>query len=184
MRFREATHDDIQFVAELHTASWRENFRGAFSDEYLNGPVVDDRLRTWTERLTEPTPDQYVVIAEDDAGLALGFACAFGAEDERWGTFLDNLHVRRDRFALGIGKQLMSAVAEWSIRDYPECGMHLLVLESNGRARLFYERLGAFDAEDSLTFDSPGGPVRSRRYAWTAEALAAIPSLVADSGHE
>jgi GNAT superfamily N-acetyltransferase len=171
MRFRDATSDDIQFVAELHTTNWRENNRGAFSDEYLDGPVAEDRLRTWTERLADPPPDQYVVIAEDD-GTPLGFACAYGAEDERWGTFLDNLHVRADRFAQGIGKQLMSAVAEWSIRDYPDCGMHLLVLESNARARRFYERLGAFDAEGSLIFDSPGGPVRSRRYAWTREQVA------------
>ncbi|HUF53874.1 MAG TPA: GNAT family N-acetyltransferase [Dehalococcoidia bacterium] len=174
MRLREATSDDVQFVADLHTTNWRENNRGAFSDEYLKGPVVEDRRRIWTERLTELPPNQYVVIAENDDGEAVAFACAYGAEDPQWGTFLDNIHVRTELFAQGIGKRLMADVAAWSIRHYPDCGMHLLVLESNARARRFYERLGACDAEGSLIFESPGGPVSSRRYAWTRGQLAAM----------
>jgi ribosomal protein S18 acetylase RimI-like enzyme len=174
VRLREATRADTQFVADLHTASWRANFRGTFSDEYLDGPVVEDRLRVWTERLTEQPPNQYVAIAENDDGEAVGFACAYGAEDPKWGTFLDNLHVRSEMFGQGIGKRLMADVAAWSLRRHPECGMHLLVLESNARARRFYESLGAFDAEGTLIFDSPGGQVHSRRYVWTPEQLAEV----------
>ena len=32
-------------------------------------------------------------MVAEEAGRVLGFACAYGREDERWGTLLDNLHV-------------------------------------------------------------------------------------------
>jgi hypothetical protein len=45
MRFREATGADAMAVAMLHAESWRVHYRGAYRDEYLNGDVVEDRIR-------------------------------------------------------------------------------------------------------------------------------------------
>jgi hypothetical protein len=93
MRFREATGADAMAVATLHAESWRAFYRGAYRDEYLDGDVVEDRLRVWEERLSTPAPYQFVVLAEEEDEL-IGFACAYGGHDETWGSFLDNIHVR------------------------------------------------------------------------------------------
>ena len=39
-------------VATLHAESWRAHYRGAYRDEYLDGEVVQARIRVWKERLS------------------------------------------------------------------------------------------------------------------------------------
>ena len=77
MRFRQATRADAMAVATLHAESWRANYRGAYRDEYLDGDVLEDRLRVWEERLCTPAPNQFVVLAEEGDDL-IGFACVYG----------------------------------------------------------------------------------------------------------
>ena len=55
-RFRLAASDDAQAVADLHARSWRRHYRGAYSDAFLDGDVIADRLAVWADRLREPTP--------------------------------------------------------------------------------------------------------------------------------
>lgn len=132
-----------------------------------------DRLREWTRRMSSPAANQYTVVAEEN-GVMVGFACAFGAEDERWGSLFDNLHVLPNWQGQGIGKELFLRTTNWLAREYPKCGMYLLVLSDNSRARRLYERLGAKDAEP-CAWDTPdGGYAPSRRYAWTREQVAAL----------
>lgn len=170
MDFREATFDDARTIAALHAESWRATYRGAASDEYLDGPVYEDRIRTWDGRLSSPAENQYVVLAED-GGELIGFACCYGVDDPKWGTMLDNLHVRPDLHGGGVGKRLMARVAKWCLEAYPDCDLYLWVLEQNTRARRFYEGLGAADAEGG-SWDPPGGGYApSRRYTWTREQL-------------
>ena len=42
---------DFPQVATLHAESWRRHYRGAYSDAYLDGDVVADRLEVWGERM-------------------------------------------------------------------------------------------------------------------------------------
>ena len=108
-RLRAATYEDATAIAELHAASWRGTYRGALSDAYLDGDVEAERRVVWDERLGAPPTNQYVLVAEqdaqvvDDAGTLVGFGCAYGAKDERFGTELDNLHVRAESRSGGIG---------------------------------------------------------------------------------
>lgn len=44
VRFRSACAIDAQAVARLHADSWRRYYRGAYSDAFLEGDVVQDRL--------------------------------------------------------------------------------------------------------------------------------------------
>lgn len=142
--YREARYEDAMAIATLHADSWRVAYRGAYRDEFLDGEVVQDRIDVWENRLSAPPPNQFVVIAEEE-GRIVGFVCAYGGEDARWGTLLDNLHVRRERHRHGTGTGLVSRVATWCRANYPDCGLYLWVLEQNDRARRFYERLGATD---------------------------------------
>ena len=169
IRYREAVQEDAHAIANLHAESWRATYRGSYSDEYLDGPVFQDRIDVWTKRLSTPPPNQVVLLAEDSAGLA-GFACVVGDKDEQWGSLLDNLHVRRQRHGQGIGRSLMSEVARWCHAHHAERGLYLWVIAQNDHARRFYERLGATDVGGESRVPSAGGgePIALRRYAWPA----------------
>jgi hypothetical protein len=51
IRFRHATADDVAAIARLHAQSWREHCRGAYSDVFLDGEALADRLAVWGGRL-------------------------------------------------------------------------------------------------------------------------------------
>ncbi len=165
MNIRDACVDDMEAIALLHAESWRTAYRGAYSDAYLDGNVFQDRETVWQARLTAPREHQFTIVAEHDAAI-VGFACAFGAEDPRWGTLLDNLHVRTDRKRNGIGAQLIRETALRSQRQWPDIGLYLWVLEANAPARRFYEQLGAQNAERRASERPGGGSVVGLRYVW------------------
>lgn len=144
--YREVTADDAESIAQLHSLSWQQNYRGAFSDEFLNGPVLENRQQVWQRRLRQPAPDQYVIMAEFGKTIC-GFACAYLAEDPVWGTLLDNLHVRKERKGQGIGSVLLKSAAQWSYQKNPEAGFYLWVLVQNGSARKFYDHMGGIEQE-------------------------------------
>lgn len=173
---RPATRDDIEPIARLHADSWQRTYRGMMRDEFLDGDVSDDRLTVWRERLTSPAGNQYVMVAHE-AGGVLGFLCAFGAEDARWGTLVDNLHVRHDTQAKGIGRALMRECASWAVERYLDSGMYLWVAQKNHRAQRVYERLGGANVEALTHKQHGGGTVDSYRIAWPDPRVLLAPPL-------
>jgi ribosomal protein S18 acetylase RimI-like enzyme len=174
IEYRPAEPFDADAIASLHTRSWRENYRGAFSDAFLDGELPEERMRVWRARLDHPPENQFVQLAVDAANL-VGFVCAYGAHDPRWGSFVDNLHVADPAKRNGIGASLMRQAGAWLESLYPDLGVYLLVLESNSPARRFYERLGARNAGVSTMETHGGAVVRSCRYIWPrAKVLSAV----------
>lgn len=169
---RAAVPADAEAIARLHARSWRESYRGSFSDAFLDGDLVAERLAVWRDRLDAPASDQLVRVAVD-GGRLLGFVCAYGAHDPRWGSFVDNLHVVKTSKRRGIGASLMRQAGEWLAGAHPGLGVYLWVLEANTPARRFYERLGAENAGVTTMETHGGAVVRSCRYTWPrAERLA------------
>ena len=168
-------------VAMLHTESWRAHYRGAYRDEYLDGDVVEDRIRVWEGRLSSPSPNQFVVLAEEGDDL-IGFACAYGGHDEIWGSLLDNIHVRSEHQRRGVGAGLLAEVVAWCREHYADRGLYLWVLEQNIRAQRFYQGLGASDQGGEISEPPGGGQIHGRRYAW--KALPDIPRLCGSGSHE
>lgn len=165
--YRTATIEDAPAIADLHARSWRATYRGSYRDKYLDGPLDEERLTVWTDRLSDPPTNQLVVVAED-GDRVVGFACAYGGHDDEQGSFLDNIHADPDRHGEGIGSSLFSTVVGWCREHYPSHGLHLSVLETNTSARRFYEGFGATDVGTA----NPSSPwvldsVVIRRYAWT-----------------
>jgi GNAT superfamily N-acetyltransferase len=176
LTLRTATIADAEAIAALHAESWRYAYRGSYSDEYLDGPVFEDRREVWTKRLHETPANQYVVLAEEDGAL-IGFACAYGESDPRWGTLLDNLHVKPTLHRHGLGRKLVAAAARWTRENYPERGLFLWVLDRNERGRAFYAALGGDDVELRDSEAPGGGKVTAHRIAWDVGQL---PALGAD----
>ncbi len=170
IEYRPATPSDAEAIACLHARSWRENYRGAFRDEFLDGDLPAERLRAWRERLDRPPGNQLVQLAVGGTSLA-GFVCAYGAHDRRWGSLVDNLQVAHAFKRNGVGSALMRHAGAWLASRYPEPGVYLLVLEANAPARRFYERLGARNAGVATMETHGGAVVRSCRYTWSRAAL-------------
>ncbi len=124
MILRGANEGDIESIARLHADSWRVAYRGMYSDEYLDGDVFLNRQAVWQQRLTAPASGQHTIVAAHD-GRIVGFACAFGDEDPRWGTLLDNIHVDPNGKRRGVGTQLIREIAAWADDAHHASGIHL-----------------------------------------------------------
>ena len=172
IEYRRAAPSDAEDIASLHARSWRESYRGSYTDAFLDGDLPAERLRVWRARLDPAAENQLVLLALDGASLA-GFVCAYGAHDPEWGSLVDNLHVAGASKRSGIGRSLMTQVGAWLDLRYPDLGVYLWVLEVNAAARRFYERLGGRNAGVSTMETHGGAVVRSCRYVWPlAERLA------------
>jgi ribosomal protein S18 acetylase RimI-like enzyme len=170
LQFRLAWPADAQAVAKLHADSWRRHYRGAYSDAFLDGDVLADRLAVWTERLTAPDPRHCTILAEN--GGLVGFAHTRFDDDPALGALLDNVHVAHRRRRRGIGSRLLALTAEAVVARRERAGLYLWVLEQNIEAQAFYESLGGRREERDLV--SPPGGIASRlagsptklRYVW------------------
>jgi len=173
--FRKATISDAPAIATLHAKSWQQNYRGAFSDTYLDNEALDDRKAVWANRLTNPAANQFVFVAAYDTSI-VGFVCAFFNNSNTYGTLLDNLHVSSAMKGNGIGKNLMGRIANELDSSYLETGMYLWVLEQNDGARHFYKALGGQEKETLAGHDIGDRPVMKVRYYWPtmAELLAKV----------
>ncbi|HUU74156.1 MAG TPA: GNAT family N-acetyltransferase [Burkholderiales bacterium] len=169
MKTRLAVVADVAAIADLHAESWRVAYRGMLRDDYLDREIFSERLALWEQRFQACAPNQYVAVTEID-GKVVGFACAYGDEDARWGSFLDNLHVSPEFKRRGIGKALMQQVGAWSAKEHPACGMYLWVLESNSPAMQFYEKLGGVRSGKGKWNPPDGGSYTKFRYAWKSLA--------------
>jgi ribosomal protein S18 acetylase RimI-like enzyme len=169
-RFRVAGPADAEAVAKLHADSWRRHYRGAYSDAFLDGDVVADRLAVWTDLLREPDPRRCTILAED--GGLVGFANTLFDDDPTWGALLDNLHIADGHTRRGIASHLLALTAEPLIERPERTGLYLWVLEQNVDAQAFYEARGGRCVGRGPV--SPPGGIASRvtgspaklRYAW------------------
>lgn len=170
LAFRVARPDDAHAVAELHADSWRLHYRGAYSDAFLDGDVLADRMAVWTDRLRDVDPHRCTVLATERG--VVGFANTFLDADPTWGALLDNLHVTSGHKRQGIGARLLALTALAITERRPGSGLYLWVLEQNVDAQAFYKARGGTCVGRRL-IDPPGG-IGSRltgspaalRYAW------------------
>jgi GNAT superfamily N-acetyltransferase len=181
-RFRLAGPGDADALANLHAESWRRHYRGAYSDAFLDGDVLADRLALWSERLRKPNPSSCTILAEDRS--LVGFAHTVFEDDPTWGALLENMHVVDARKRRGIGSRLLGLTAAAVMERGKGTGLYLWVLEQNVDARAFYEASGGSCVGRDLV-TAPGG-IASRltgspaklRYAWPEPSvLLAHPPL-------
>ncbi len=170
-RFRAATSTDARAIAALHADSWRRHYRGAYSDGFLDGDLLEDRLTVWSERLGIPRGASRTILAEVPGEL-VGFVHVVFDVDAHCGALIDNLHVVPARKGRGVGTRLLARAADAVLDRSSRSGIYLWVLEQNAAARAFYSSRGALCVgRDAVP--PPGGdpaalhgqPVRLR-YAW------------------
>jgi ribosomal protein S18 acetylase RimI-like enzyme len=143
VRIREGEPKDAEAIATIHVRSWQEAYRGQLTDEYLDGLRVEDRLELHRYALEQPPPEYRMWVAEE-RGELLGFAVTGRSEDadadERTGE-LYAIYLQPERVGTGLGRTLF----EHALEDLRARGFRtatLWVLETNERARRFYEVAG------------------------------------------
>ena len=171
VRLRPARRSDAQAIATLHVDSWRRHYRGAYSDDFLDGDVTTDRLAVWTDRFRTRRAEHCTIVAERD-DIVVGFAHVILDDDPTWGALLDNLHVVRALKRHGIGTRLVAAAAAVVVEHTRSAGLYLWVLEQNTAAHAFYEALNGRCVGREVAAAPGGDPARLNgaphklRYAW------------------
>lgn len=166
MRIGDGTIDDIPSIVDLHVDSWRSAYAGIMPGSFLNGPLDEDRLALWQERLASPVQGSGLFVAHDGDGELLGFVYLLPAPDGR--ILLDNLHVRPGSTGSGIGGRLLRRGLEWAADEHPDREVYLEVLSANTRAISFYERQGARRTDERMCRFEQGFELPECEYAWRA----------------
>jgi GNAT superfamily N-acetyltransferase len=180
VRYRAARAGDAEQMAVLHAANWRQHYRGAYADSFLDGDVFADRLAVWSSRLADPA-GSITVLAEDDGGLA-GFVHVILDQDVEWGSLIDNLHVALPHQGTGIGTALLAHAAQGVLERAANPRSYLWVLKQNAAAQRFYRARHGICVEEAPV--TPPGGVSSRlrgspamlRIAWPDASVLALQS--------
>jgi GNAT superfamily N-acetyltransferase len=164
---RPAVPEDAAAVTAVHVASWEGTYRGVFPDDLLDGPdLAVSRLRGWQRLLGEPAARTVDLVAEDDGDQIVGLFHAGPSRDEDAGPDTAEvmmIYASPDAWGTGVGRGLMTAALDL-LRDAGFTEVTLWVLDSNDRARRFYERAG-FTADGATKDDEVGGaPITEVRY--------------------
>ena len=160
MKVRAATPDDADAIARIHVDTWRAAYRGQIPESYLDALSVEQRARTWASTLARPGPGR-VLVTEPLTGF-----CFYGPsrDGEDGVAEIFALYVRPDSWRQGAGRLL----CDEALRDARsrECtSMTLWVLQTNERARRFYERIGyVLDGAERSNTRLTGSPLHEVRY--------------------
>jgi ribosomal protein S18 acetylase RimI-like enzyme len=165
VEIRTAIVSDYPAIARIHSDNWRLNYRGIYSDSFLDNQVEQERLKVWCTRMTCPAKDQKVRVATTD-GLIIGFSCLYLNEDAVFGSYLDNLHVSKTNQRMGIGKMLLQDCARAIAAEGDNKMLYLWVYEANAPARQLYERLGAAHVETIEKHAEDSSKAQVCRYFW------------------
>ena len=132
-------------LRDLHLTTWEVTYRDRAPESWYGERLAAHAVRDWGEVVrSQAARGGGVLIARSD-GQIVGL-CQYGPTDdpdddpEQVGH-IHRLYVHPARQRTGIGRSLLTA----SVDRLRQCGAHtatLWVLETDHRARAFYERLG------------------------------------------
>ncbi len=143
IHIRAAEPSDAAGIARVHCVTWKEAYRGILDDAYLetlSQKRLTTRWRTALDHRSEDLDEQVFVAVQGKT--VIGFLTV-GASREAfapWDSEIGMIYVLKEHRGAGIGRVLMKAAADHSIRrGMFSCG--LWVLRDNGGGRDFYEAL-------------------------------------------
>ncbi|MGN1422440.1 MAG: GNAT family N-acetyltransferase [Oscillospiraceae bacterium] len=157
MTVRRMCRADEREVGRLYVRSWQAGYKGLLPQTYLDG--LDEWH--WDGKFTD-LPGSFVIT---DGETIVAHSCARAAADEKmsgWGEVW-TLYVLPEYWGQGCGTALLDNSVQW----FNEQGfdrVYLWALETNSRARRFYERRGFSVTQDKLECDIAGITVTDIRY--------------------
>lgn len=166
MRVRPADVSDADAIAGVHVASWRDAYFGLMPKEFLDALDVTRRAEGWRRILASADwPRAGAFVADDGAGV-VGFAHVCESRDQGASSEtgeLTAIYTLSSAWGTGVGRALMSACVQ-SMASAGFASATLWVLDSNARARRFYESAAWTPDGEERIEQLPGFAVREVRY--------------------
>lgn len=164
---RDARVVDAAQVALVHVRSWQGAYRGLMPQAYLDGLDLAQRAGWWKRSLAELDRTAGGVLVVEDARQILGFIGYSASRDDdadpQQVGEVQAIYLLPGAWGKGFGRRLMDA----ALRRLARAGFNeatLWALDSNARARRFYEA-GGWSADGAEKSDeSRGFPVTQVRY--------------------
>jgi ribosomal protein S18 acetylase RimI-like enzyme len=164
---RAARVTDASQIAVVHVRSWQGAYRGLLPQAYLDGLDPAQRVGRWERSLAEAEDRRNGVLVADASGTLLGFVGYSPSRDRdadpaRVGE-IEAIYLLPNAWGKGVGRLLMDA-ALGRLAEARFDRVTLWVLDSNVRARRFYEAGGWLADGARKIEDSRGFPVAQVRY--------------------
>ena len=139
---RFATPSDAHSIAAIHVAGWQHAYRGQLPASFLDGLSIARREGMWADLLSNPHNTIEVVSL---TGKAIEGFVHYGSSrdesaNERGEGEVYALYLHPQAIGLGNGRALMQR-AEEGLKAAGYRDVVLWVLESNVKARAFYEKI-------------------------------------------
>ncbi|MGH3291056.1 MAG: GNAT family N-acetyltransferase [Trebonia sp.] len=164
---RAARVTDAPQIAAVHVRSWQAAYRGLLPQAYLDGLDPAERVGRWERSLAEAGDGRNGVLVADASGTLLGFVGYSPSRDSdadpvRVGE-IDAIYLLPSAWGKGAGRRLMdAALVQLAEAQFDQ--VTLWVLDSNARARRFYE-LGGWLVDGAQKIDENWGfPIAQVRY--------------------
>ncbi len=164
---RAATVRDAAELAAIHVRSWQAAYKGLLPQDYLDKLEVSDRVEGWRRTLSATDWSRSGVMVVHPERELLGFA-GFGPtrdndDDDSAVAEIRSIYLLPEAWGKGFGKRLMcAALTRLASAGYTQAT--LWVLQTNGRARRFYETGGWTYDGAAKCDDSHGFPMQEIRY--------------------
>ncbi len=170
-RIRAARPVDAESIARLHTRSWQVAYRGQLPDDYLDrlDEQTEARIEFWLRHIAEPPAKTEVWVA-DENGQIEGFVDLGPARDANANTGeIYAIYVHPTSWNRGVGRALFRHAAD-RIISLGFSAAILWVLESNTRARRFYE-LAGWSIDSRTKLETRAGGVELKEVSYRRELL-------------
>jgi GNAT superfamily N-acetyltransferase len=161
---RAATSADAEQIADVHVRAWQWAYRGQVPDTFLASLSVPGRTDVWRRWLDDP--DGSCIWVAEIEGRIVGFVSAGRCRDEdaEPGTGeVYAIYIEADRLDTGLGRRLIQTATRWLRTSSFSCAT-LWVLDSNDRARRFYEKAGWVRDGATKVDDREGFSLHEIRY--------------------
>ena len=164
---RAATVRDASELAAIHARSWQAAYLDLLPQDFLDKLDLSNSTERWERALRAAEwPKAGVMVAVPGPEM-VGFA-RFGptrdkGEDAALVAEIRQIYIAPEVWGKGVGKRLMStALARLAASGYAQAT--LWVLDTNSRARRFYERCGWTQDGAARRNDSYSVPLADVRY--------------------
>jgi GNAT superfamily N-acetyltransferase len=166
MDIRPARMEDVPEIAVVHVRSWQAAYRGLLPQAYLDGLDPSQRIGQWERSLSAADWSRGGTLVADAGGYLSGFVSYGPARDDagsqRTGEIYA-IYLVPAAWDKGIGRQLMAAALD-RLGGTGFDQVILWVLDSDVRARRFYEAGGWRADGASKRDDSFGVPMTEVKY--------------------
>jgi GNAT superfamily N-acetyltransferase len=136
---------DGDALRDVHVATWAATYQRRVPHPFYEERLAQHRVQDWDQIVRRQSSSGGGVLVAKSGGRITGF-CQYGpseedGEDPALVGHIHRLYVEPARQRTGVGRALL-AVATDRLRQEGTFAATLWVLESDDRARAFYEALG------------------------------------------